>query len=44
MGLLDPKRPPNWYDPGKFWSGDRLELKGASLGPEIEITDIPAGP
>ncbi len=41
MGLLDSKRPPNWYDPGKFWSGDKLELKGASLGLETEITDIP---
>ena len=41
IGLLDTKRPPNWYDPGKFWSGDRLELKGASLGAEIGITDIP---
>jgi hypothetical protein len=41
MGLLDAKRPPNWYDPGKFWSGDRLELRGASLGPEIAVTDIP---
>ncbi len=40
MGLLDAKRPPNWYDPGTFWSGDRLELKGASLGPEVEVTDI----
>ena len=38
MGLLDPKRPSNWYDPGKFWSGDRLELAdGASLGTEIEV-------
>ena len=37
MGLL-PKRRPNWYDPGKFWSGDDLELLGgAKLGPEIEI-------
>jgi hypothetical protein len=41
MGLLDSKRPPNWYDPGKFWSGDKLTLKNASLGAEIEITDIP---
>lgn len=41
MGLLDAKRPPNWFDPGKFWSGDRLELKGASLGPEVAVTDIP---
>lgn len=41
MGLLDGRRPPNWYDPGRFWSGDRLELIGASLGPEIHVTDIP---
>ena len=40
MGLLENERPPNWYDPGKFWSGDRLQLVGARLGPEIEITDI----
>ncbi|MFP5489523.1 MAG: hypothetical protein ACLGHQ_14620, partial [Acidimicrobiia bacterium] len=44
MGLLDSKRPPNWYDPGKFWSGDRLQLNGATLGPEIDITDIPPVP
>jgi hypothetical protein len=38
MGLLDPKRPSNWYDPGKFWSGDHLPLaNGASLGGEIEV-------
>ncbi|MFS8098926.1 hypothetical protein LFM09_17500 [Lentzea alba] len=37
MGLL-PKRRPNWYDPGRFWSGDDLELlDGAKLGEEIEI-------
>ncbi|MFT6392002.1 MAG: hypothetical protein ACJA14_001519 [Ilumatobacter sp.] len=40
MGLLESKRPPNWYDPGKFWSGDRLELIGATLGPEIAVTEI----
>ena len=40
MGLLPPERPPNWYDPGKFWSGDRLRLVGATLGDEIPITDI----
>ena len=46
MGLLDAKRPPNWYDPGKFWSGDRLRLQGATLGQEIEITEVgePASP
>ena len=41
IGLLGTKRPPNWYDPGKFWSGDRLNLEGASLGAEVSITDIP---
>ena len=41
MGLLGPERPPNWYDPGKFWSGDRLQLNGATLGSEIAVTDIP---
>ena len=41
MGLLDAKRPPNWYDPGKFWSGDQLELVDATLGPEIAIDDVP---
>ena len=41
MGLLEAKRPPNWYDPGKFWSGDRLQLVGATLGTEIEIDAIP---
>ena len=31
-----PSSPSNWYDPGKFWSGDRLELAdGASLGGEL---------
>ena len=44
MGLIDSKRPPNWYDPGKFWSGDGLELTGASLGAEIAITDVPPPP
>jgi hypothetical protein len=38
MGLLDPGRPTNAYDPGSFWSGDDLELRlGASLGAEIEV-------
>ena len=41
MGLLDATRPPNWYDPGKFWSGDRLDLAGATLGPEVAVRDIP---
>lgn len=37
MGLLDSQRPPNWYDPGRFWSGDDLDLDGAKLGPEIPV-------
>jgi hypothetical protein len=38
MGLLTADRPPNWYDPGSFWSGDRLELLGgATLGAEIRV-------
>jgi len=40
MGLL-PQRRPNWYDPGRFWSGDELRLSaGTRLGDEIEI-EIP---
>ena len=40
MGLLDPKKPANWYDPGTFWSGDRLELaNGATLGGELRVVD-----
>ena len=41
MGLLGTDRPPNWYDPGTFWSGDRLELVGATLGAEVLVEDVP---
>ena len=38
MGLLAADRPRNWYDPGRFWSGDRLQLEGgAELGAEIRV-------
>ncbi|WIX92067.1 hypothetical protein [Amycolatopsis sp. DG1A-15b] len=38
MGLLPRGRRPNWYDPGRFWSGDDLELAGgAALGDEIAV-------
>ena len=38
MGLLPRRRPANWYDPGRFWSGDRIELEPPfSLGGEIEV-------
>ncbi len=26
MGLLPSRRPASWYDPGRFWSGDRIQL------------------
>jgi hypothetical protein len=38
MGLLPEKRPASWYDPGRFWSGDRIELAPPfALGEEIAI-------
>jgi hypothetical protein len=38
MGLLPDKRPASWYDPGRFWSGDRIELVPPfSLGGEIAV-------
>ncbi|MET8463758.1 hypothetical protein [Micromonospora zamorensis] len=38
MGLLSAGRRPNWYDPGRFWSGDDLGLANdARLGSEIEV-------
>ncbi len=38
MGLLPPHRPASWYDPGRFWSGDRLSLVAPfSLGTEIAV-------
>jgi hypothetical protein len=38
MGLLPAGRRPNWYDPGRFWSGDDLGLAGGTrLGTEIEV-------
>jgi hypothetical protein len=43
MELLPPDRAANWYDPGRFWSGDALRLlKGARLGTEIEVAVPPA--
>jgi hypothetical protein len=42
MGLLPERHKPNWYDPGRFWSGDDLELaEGFTLGEEIEV-DLPS--
>jgi hypothetical protein len=42
MGLLPSRHRPNWYDAGRFWSGDDLALaEGYTLGGEIAVT-IPA--
>jgi hypothetical protein len=42
MGLLSSDRPENWYDPGRFWSGDRLGLQaGAELLPEVAVAVPP---
>jgi hypothetical protein len=42
MGLLPAGRKPNWYDPGRFWSGDELDLvAGYTLSDEIAV-DITA--
>jgi len=38
MGLLSGGRRPNWYDAGRFWSGDDLNLPaGSRLGNEIAV-------
>lgn len=38
MGLLPRGRRHGWYDPGRFWSGDDLELcDGYTLGTEIAV-------
>jgi len=38
MGLLPGNRPASWYDPGRFWSGDRLKLVPPfALGGEIAV-------
>jgi hypothetical protein len=38
MGLLQSTRPANWYDPGRFWSGDHLPLVAPyELSAEIAV-------
>jgi hypothetical protein len=38
MGLLPSTRPASWYDPGRFWSGDRLGLVAPyELSAEIAV-------
>jgi hypothetical protein len=39
MGLLPRRRPASWYDPGRFWSGDQIELVPPFvLAPEVPVT------
>lgn len=38
MGLLPGRRPASWYDPGRFWSGDAIDLVPPfALGGEIAV-------
>ena len=38
MGLLPAERPASWYDPGRFWSGDRIALVPPfALGGEVPV-------
>jgi hypothetical protein len=40
MGLLPKRRPASWYDPGRFWSGDRIELAAPfALSREVAVRD-----
>jgi hypothetical protein len=42
MGLLTGEHSPSWYDPGRFWSGDGLDLAaGFTLGGEVRVA-LPA--
>jgi hypothetical protein len=44
MGLLPAGRRLNWYDPGRFWSGDELSISaGFRLGAEIAV-EVPVAP
>jgi hypothetical protein len=43
MGLLSGRHRPNWYDAGRFWSGNDLALSdGFALGGEIAVQIPPA--
>jgi len=43
MGLLSSGHEPNWYDAGRFWSGDQLRLTpGYQLGGEIAVQVPPS--
>ena len=43
MGVVEDDVPMNWYDPGRFWSGDDLPLRpGWAYGAEVAVR--PADP
>jgi hypothetical protein len=45
MGLLPAHRPASWYDPGRFWSGDRIELVPPfRLGGEVAVEQPAVSP
>jgi hypothetical protein len=45
MGRLAGGRPASWYDPGRFWSGDRIELVPPfRLGGEVPVSYPETGP
>jgi hypothetical protein len=38
MGLIETEKRSNWFDPGRFWSGDGLPLVAPyQLGSEIAV-------
>lgn len=42
MGILHDDVPMNWYDPGRFWSGDTLPLRpGWAYGVEVGVERAP---
>lgn len=43
MGLLRSRRRPSWYDPGRFWSGRRLDLAAGVRLAEAVPVRVPDG-
>ncbi len=41
MGILPAERPASWYDPGRFWSGDGVELVPPfALAGEVPVRSV----
>ena len=41
MGLPPSRRPASWYDRGRFWSGDRIDLVPPfSLAGEVPVRSV----